>query len=359
MGFSKLFLLHLLPPLLFSALTFQYCTAQGFNCSSVSPTSCHALVGYITVNNTNLGAIQSLFDIKNLRSLLGANNLSLSTPSSYSIDAEQVIKVPIPCVCYNNTGTSGQVPTYKIQAGDALYHIAAEVFSRLVLYSQIAAANNISDPNQIDIGDTLTIPLPCSCDTVNGERVVHYAHVVKGGSSLTEIAGEFGVDEQTLARINGITSENELKADQPIDVPLRACNSSVRSDSLDSPLLAADGTYLFTANGCVRCMCDAANNWTLNCEPFQNITLSNSNWTTCPSMKCDGSEGLTLGNNTTSGCNRTTCSYAGFNSSAIFTTLVQHSTCSSSSPSNDGSRIMLNIWDFILILFLFCFHLLQ
>ncbi|XVF45665.1 hypothetical protein PTKIN_Ptkin02bG0225300 [Pterospermum kingtungense] len=315
MGSAKLFLLL---TILLGSL--EYSTAQTFNCSS--PSSCRALVGYITVNNTNFGAIQSLFNVSKLRSLLGANNLPLSTQRSYNISAQQVIKVPINCVCYNNTGTSSGAPIYIVQPNDGLYHIAAEVFSGLVLYQQIAAANGISDPNLITVGQRLKIPLPCSCDVVDGERVVHYAHVVKSGSSLEEIAREFGTDQQTLATINGITAQNQLKADQPIDVPLKACNSSVRTDSPDFPLLAANGTYVFTANGCVKCTCDAANNWTLRCEPS---LVKPSKWATCPSMQCAGD--LSLGNSTTTlGCNRTICSYAGFNNSTIFTSLVQDSS---------------------------------
>ncbi|XVF00778.1 hypothetical protein REPUB_Repub04eG0030700 [Reevesia pubescens] len=321
MGFSKLFLLL---PILLSALS--YSAAQSFNCTS--PSVCNALVGYITVNNTNIGAIQTLFNVTNLTSLLGANNLPLSTPRNHSIATRQVIKVPINCACNNNTGTSSGGPIYIVQPDDGLFHIAAEVFSRLVLYPQIAAANRITNPNLIEVGQELRIPLPCSCDEVDGERVVHYAHVVASGSTLEEIAREFGTDNETLARINGIT-ENELKADQPIDVPLKACNSSIRGDSLDSTLLASNGTYVITANGCVRCACDAANNWTLHCQPSQ-IGPFNSSWETCPSMQCEGSESLSLGNSsaTTSGC-RSTCSYAGFNNSAIFTTLVQDSSCTS------------------------------
>ncbi|XVE93988.1 hypothetical protein REPUB_Repub01dG0241600 [Reevesia pubescens] len=339
MGFSRLFLL--LPIFVSILRSLEFSTAQTFNCSS--PNSCRALVGYITPNDTNLGAIRTLFNVKSLRSLLGANNLPLSTPRNHTIAAQQVIKVPITCVCYNNTGTSSGAPIYKVQANDSLSHIAAEVFSHLVLFPQIAAANGIANPNVILVGQELKIPLPCSCDDVDGEKVVHYAHVVESGSSLEKIAQEFGTDEETLARLNGITAENELKAEQAIDVPLKACNSSVRPESLDFPLLAANGTYIFAANGCVRCTCDAANNWTLHCEPTQKNSSQ-----TCPSRQCEGSEGLLLGNSTT-GSDCKTCSYAGYNNSTIFTTLVQDSTCSSFDrvqkliiPGNDTYKIQRN-----------------
>ncbi|GMI87999.1 lysM domain GPI-anchored protein 2 precursor, LysM-containing receptor protein 1, CEBiP-like 1 [Hibiscus trionum] len=345
MGFSKLFIT--ISGLLL-ALTMDHSIAQTFTCSS--PSSCRALVGYTTVNNTNLGAIQTLFNAS-FSSLLGANGLPPSTPRSSAVPAQRVIRIPIDCVCYNGTGTSNGGPTYTVQPGDGLFHIAAEVFSRLVMFQEIATFNNISDPNLIEVGQVLQIPLPCSCDAVDGQGVVHYAHVVRPNSTLPEIAQEFGTDEQTLGRINGITAQNELRAEQPIDVPLRACNSSVRSDSLDSPLLAANGTNVLTANGCVRCSCDAANNWTLRCEPTQ--TNRPSRWRSCPSMQCEGSQGLSLGNVTASGCDISTCSYAGYNNTTIFTTLVQgrNSTCS----SNGVVRLGLN-WDFLFILVLLCFH---
>lgn len=42
---------------------------------------------------------------------------------------------------------------------------------------------------------------------------------------------------------------------------MAVCSSMVRNDSLDYPLLVPNGSYIYTANGCVRCKCDAANNW--------------------------------------------------------------------------------------------------
>ncbi|KAE8724742.1 glycerol-3-phosphate acyltransferase 3-like [Hibiscus syriacus] len=345
MGLSKL--LILISGLLLALTAVDLSVAQTFRCSS-SPNSCRALVGYTTVNNTNLGAIRTLFNVTSFRSLLGANGLPPSTPPSSAVAAQRVIRVPINCVCYNGTGTSYGGPTYTVQPDDGLYHIAAEVFSRLVLYPEIAVANNISDPNNIEVGQRLRIPLPCSCDDVEGQRVVHYSHVVRPNSTLAEIAREFGADEQTLGRINGITAKNELKAEQPIDVPLRACNTSVRSDSLDSPLLAANGTYVFTAHGCVRCTCEAANNWTLHCEP--SGTNRPSRWERCPSMLCEGLQILSPGNVSVSGCSRLTCAYAGYNNSSIFTTLVQDRdpTC----LSNDVSRIGSN-WNIVFMLILF------
>ncbi|KAG6761743.1 hypothetical protein POTOM_034976 [Populus tomentosa] len=399
MGFR--FIPLLLTLLLFSTLPTKS-SSQTFKCSS--PLTCRSLIDYISPNTTTLSHIKTLFSIKNLRSILGANNLSLSTLPNFTIPAKHPIKIPFTCLCINNTGLSNKQPIYTVQKDDGLYHIAAEVFSGLVTYQEIAAVNNVTDVNLIEVGQKLWIPLPCSCDDVDGVKVVHYGHVVEAGSSLEVIAQEYGTSRNTLMKLNGIANGSSLLAGQVLDVPLqgqyvlpscaicvntcagnqsldsarqcamalilyavrifdsyfptlslgkqgrgsnlkllreRACNSSVRSDSVDSPFLVPNYTYFFTANNCVKCKCDAANNWILQCEPSGNKP---SNWSTCPAMQCEGGS-LTIGNTTTSGCNTTTCAYAGFSrDQRIFTTLATQSTCTApgGSPGNFASRIGLS-----------------
>ncbi|KAJ6897012.1 hypothetical protein NC651_023025 [Populus alba x Populus x berolinensis] len=279
-------------------------------------------------NNSQLIAATA-FDVP----LKGANNLSPSTLPNVTIPAKQPIKIPFTCLCINNTGLSNKQPIYTVQKDDGLYHIAAEVFSGLVTYQEIAAVNNVTDVNLIEVGQKLWIPLPCSCDDVDGVKVAHYGHVVEAGSSLEVIAQEHGTSRNTLMKLNGIANDSSL---------LAACNSLVRNDSLDFPFLVPNNTYFFTANNRVKCKCDAANNWTLQCEPSGNKP---SNWPTCPAMQCE--DGLsTIGNTTTSGCNTTTCAYAGFSrDQRIFTTLATQSTCTApgGSPGNFASRIGLRM----------------
>ncbi|GAY46119.1 hypothetical protein CUMW_094540 [Citrus unshiu] len=255
---------------------------------------------------------------------------------------------------------SNKVPVYTVKKDDGLDFIARTIFGQLLKYQKIVEANNISNPDLIQIGQNLTIPLPCSCDDVDNAKVVHYAHVVEEGSSFVLIAQKFGTDRDTLMKLNGIHDDSKLIAGEPLDVPLKACNSSIRADSFDNYLRVANGTYTFTANSCVKCQCDATNNWTLQCEPSQFQPSSpNSRWKTCPSMLCGDSESLSIGNTTTSNnCNRTTCEYAGYNNLSILTTLNSLSTCPS--PSNNASRI--GSWNLLLIsifLVLLHFHLIQ
>ncbi|KAL6346924.1 hypothetical protein AAG906_003041 [Vitis piasezkii] len=321
-----------------SVLTTVPKVQAAFTCNSTTrSTTCSALIDYVSPNTTTLSAIQTLFDVKNLRTLLGANSLPTSTSPNQSVAAKDKIVIPFRCRCSNGTGISNHRPVYTVQKDDGLYHIAAEVFAGLVTYQEIQAVNNISDANLIEVGQELWIPLPCSCDEVNGSKVVHYGHVVEAGSSVELIAEEYGTTQETLLRLNGITDPKNLQAGAVLDVPLKACTSMVaNNNSLDYPLLVANGTYVYTANSCVMCKCDSANNWTLQCEPSQ-LKLSNR---TCPSMQCEGSS-LYIGNSTSAGCNQTTCAYAGYTSQMILTTLVEENTCSA---RNDAQKIGLQVW---------------
>ena len=190
-----------------------------FKCASKS--TCKALVGYTPGRPTTVGAIQSLFQVKTLRSLLGVNNLPLSTPSTTPVPVNGTVRVPIPCRCSNFSGHSNRLPIYSVAKDDTLSKIASVYFSGLLTYRQIQAVNGIKDANLIKVGQKLWIPLPCSCDNVDAQPVVHYAHVVAPGSSLDAIAAQFGTSTQTLVTVNGITDPKNLMAGQVLDVPLK------------------------------------------------------------------------------------------------------------------------------------------
>ncbi|ESQ50803.1 hypothetical protein EUTSA_v10022752mg [Eutrema salsugineum] len=327
-------------PFLLIALSFLLSlSAQmtgNFKCGEPgdSPSTCRSLVGYSSKNATTLGNIQTLFAVKKLRSILEANNLPLSTTRAQRVIPNQVVRIPIPCSCSNGTGVSNRVPVYTVKKDDTLFFIASEIFGALVLYPKISEMNAIPDANEINVGQKLWIPLPCSCDKLDGRDVVHYAHVVKSGSSLGEIAAQFGTDNTTLARLNGISGDAQLLADNPLDVPLRACSSSVRNDSLDANMLLPNSSYAITANNCIRCSCAASNNWTLSCEASQ---LKPSNWPTCPTSRCEGAESLFIGNTTSTSCGPLSCAYAGYSNQTIFTTLSPDSCPDSGGPGPPGN----------------------
>lgn len=332
--------LYLVSVVLLLVTTTTTSTAQPFRC--ISPSTCTSIIDYVLPNTTTLSALRTLFGVKNHRSLLGANNLPTTTSPNQTFPANQTLRIPFPCICRNGTGVSNGQPVYTVVAGDILSHIAEVVFSRLVTYQQIQAANNIPDANLILVGQQLRIPLPCSCDQVAGERVVHYGHLVGRGNTVAGIAQMYNTTEDTLLQLNSLNSTDDLMAGAVLDVPLRACTSTVGNNSLDFPLLVPNGTYVYTATNCVRCTCNAANNWILECEPSN---INSSRWSSCPSMQCEGADNLYLGNTTSSStCN--TCAYAGYNNQTILTAL--QSTCAV--PGNGATKFSSQGWTLSLLL---------
>ncbi|KAG6491103.1 chitin elicitor-binding protein-like [Zingiber officinale] len=282
---------------------------------------CQGLVGYTARNATNLAGVMTLFQIRSFRSLLAANDLPLSTPSSRSVPAGSTLRVRLSCSCSAGRGASAHRPLYRVVPGDNLDSIARNTFDGLVTYQEIAAANNISDPSLIQLGQEVYIPLPCSCDEVEGLPVVHYAHLVAAGSTVSGIAAEFGTKEETLMSLNGITDPKTLQAGQVLDVPLRVCSSAISNASLDSGLLVSNGSYILTANNCVRCSCSSSS-WELDCHPTQGISSS-----VCPVATC---QALSLGNSSSAVCGSTTCAYAGYTNTSSFrilTNLTTQSLC--------------------------------
>ena len=117
-------------------------------------------------------------------------------------------------------GQSDGGPIYVVYPQDGLDQIAREVFDAFVTYQEIATANNITDVNLIKIGQKLRIPLPCTCDQVDGADVMHFAYSVAKGDDPPGIAGKFGVTENTLLSVNKITDPRSLMQGQILDVPL-------------------------------------------------------------------------------------------------------------------------------------------
>ncbi|XAR70378.1 hypothetical protein NMG60_11027218 [Bertholletia excelsa] len=78
------------------------------------------------------------------------------------------------------------------------------------MYKVIQLFNNIPNPDKIETGHELRIPLPCSCDEVGGEGVVHYGNVVQYGQTVQEIFQKFNTSDQTLLQLNGLASPKDL-----------------------------------------------------------------------------------------------------------------------------------------------------
>ncbi|XP_078440714.1 lysm domain GPI-anchored protein 2 precursor isoform X2 [Wolffia australiana] len=341
--------------LFFLVLAGGVAKATAFACGGAG--ACQAMAGYVPSNETTYKAVKELFQLDSILALYGANGLPPTTLPSAKLRGGAAVRVPFPCACKGGVGVSDRRPVYTVAENDTLFLIATVKFGHLTTYEQIQTVNGIKNADLIEIGQKLWIPIPCSCDPAK-ETVpaVHLAHVAAPGSVVAAIAAEFGATEKDLLRVNNMSDPKSLQAYQVLDVPLRACDSSIRGNAEDGSLRVANGSYAFTASDCVECGCSASS-WQLACK-MSNLSSTNSS--ACRAPTCDvgmASRPLQLGEQVTVGCNSTRCHYAGYyKSSGLNITAVavtNQSTCSApSSSSASDLRPLLSILFAASLLFL-------
>lgn len=109
------------------------------------------------------------------------------------------------------TGQTLAATTYVVQPGDNLDAIAAQLG---LDSASLAAWNGISDPNLLKAGQTLRLATPLSAVAPAG-----HGYVVQAGDSLLEIAGRFGIPADQLASANGIADPGEIQIGQSLAIP--------------------------------------------------------------------------------------------------------------------------------------------
>ncbi|OVA06152.1 Peptidoglycan-binding lysin domain [Macleaya cordata] len=279
--------------------------------------SCNAMVGYTLYTDLKVSQVASLFQIDPI-SLLTANAIDISYPDveNHILPSKLFLKIPITCSCVD--GIRKSVTTrYKTRPSDTLALIADNVYSGLVSADQIREANSVSDPSVLDVGQILTVPLPCTCfnSSDNNLPAVYLSYVVRPMDTLAGIAAGYSTTITDLMNVNAMGSQ-AIKAGDILAVPIPACASNFPRYSADFGLNVPNGSYAITASHCVQCSCGPGN-LNLYCTPA-SLAVS------CSSMQCRNSN-LMLGNVTvqpsSAGCNVTSCTYGGFVNGTILTTL--------------------------------------
>lgn len=109
--------------------------------------------------------------------------------------------------------------TYVVRAGDTLNAIAARFG---VSPGTLAAANRISNPNKIYIGQRLTIPgrtaAPPATSPGAGTPASSGVHIVQAGETLSKIAVRYGTTVQALMSANGISNPNLIWVGQRLKI---------------------------------------------------------------------------------------------------------------------------------------------
>jgi len=131
------------------------------------------------------------------------NNLS----SADDIRVGQPLQIP-------GTAPTPEAPVtqvYIVQAGDTLYSLARRYG---VTVADLVAANHIANPDLIYVGQRLTIPGGSVLPTPTPRT-----HIVQPGETLLGIALRYGVTMRALQAANGISDPDHIEIGQVLVIP--------------------------------------------------------------------------------------------------------------------------------------------
>lgn len=306
---------------IFTSKTHAKSTIEPCNASD----SCTSLLSYLLPYASKLSEIAYRFQV-NISEILATNYISPISPSlgNQILGAKSLVKVPIPCPCVDGIRRSTST-TYTVRPADTVDSIS-DGFGGLVSAEQIKSTNGITAETPLTSGQSLVIPLPCTCfnNSNNGVTSVYMSYVVQSGESLSSVGSEFGVTMAELVAVNGL-SQPVVDAGDILAVPIPAC-SSANLNWYNESLIVPNGSYALTASNCIKCSCGPSD-LNLQCAISGNIGVSVS----CSHLQCKGSK-LFIGDvcvkQSATGCNITTCVYRGHNGGKIFSSLSNSSLVS-------------------------------
>ncbi|XP_030467729.1 serine/threonine receptor-like kinase NFP [Syzygium oleosum] len=175
--------------------------SANFSCFANSPTSCPTYVAYITQEPEfiDLGSISDLFGVSRL-SISQASNLASEDDPLYP---GQLLLIPITCGCSGNSFFTNI--TYQIKEGDSYFLVSMKAFENLTNWQVEEEMNPGIDPNILQIGTKVTIPLYCKCpakaDSEAGFNLL-VTYVWQPGDALSSVAKKFNVTPSDIVKEN-------------------------------------------------------------------------------------------------------------------------------------------------------------
>jgi len=121
-----------------------------------------------------------------------------------------------PAPAQTSVSPSACPATHAVQLGENLYRIALRFG---MSYEDLAEANGIANPDRITVGQELRIPACGGAAVPQPGAGRDIVHTVQQGENLFRIALRYGRTWSELAAYNGITNPDQIVAGQTIRVP--------------------------------------------------------------------------------------------------------------------------------------------
>ena len=161
-------------------------------------------------------------------SLIGAGGVFLSNNTNFTNNTIGINKVMLAQTSHSST------ILYTVQAGNTLSGIA---YRYGVTVSQLQQWNNISNPNEIYVGQTLKIYTNNSNSSSNSttkptnssSNSSYTTYTVQAGNTLSGIAYEYGVTVSQLQQWNNISNPNEIYVGQTLKIYTNSSSTSSNS----------------------------------------------------------------------------------------------------------------------------------
>ena len=187
----------------------------------------------------------------------------------------KLLVIVLVVVCLPLTSASAQSQIHIVKDGETLTSIAAYYG---VSIDAIVTANNLTDQNSIYVGDRLIIPIKSSASGVTVPAALG-TYTVQPGDTLIGIANKLGVSTDALIAANKISNPSLLQIGQVLKIPGAVGSSSAVSvvsslpDGTQTVSPAAFGpaiTYVISAGRLTSLMIDTSSTgkqtYPLSCE---------------------------------------------------------------------------------------------
>lgn len=175
---------------------------------------------YTVQRGDTLGSIALKFGVTT-QAILGVNP-DITNPNVLTVGQQLKLpagassSAAAPAVSSGQAPAAGGAQTYTVQRGDTLSSIAAKTG---VSVAELQRLNNIANPNRITVGQKLTLPSGTTAPSAPATTGAARTYTVQRGDTLGKIAVRFGVTVAQLQAANGITNPDRISVGQVLRIP--------------------------------------------------------------------------------------------------------------------------------------------